>query len=188
MVLCRDLKLFTKAVVAIHGSKFKAANSRDRNFTPTKIDRRIDQIVETVHRCLGALEPADRTQPVEADVKATRLTQKIGPLRKRARELGELKERLQARDDPRVSTTDPDARSMTSDGWAADVVGYNLQAAVDTKHHLITAREVTNIGHDRGQLANMADQARSAIGKTKLDALADRGYLRLRPTCPSRWH
>jgi transposase len=176
VVLCRDLKLFTQAVVAIDGSKFKAVNSRDRNFTPTKIDRRIQQIEESVQRYLEALETADRTQPVEAEAKVMRLTQKMGRLRQRVRELGELKEQLQARDDPQVSTTDPDARSMTSDGRATGVVGYNVQAAVDTKNHLIVAHEVTNVGNDRGQLANMADQARGAMGKRKLEAIADRGY------------
>lgn len=176
VVLCRDLKLFTQAVVAIDGSKFTAVNGRDRNFTPTKIDRRIEQIEESVQRYLEALETADRTQPVEAEAKAKRLTQKIDRLRQRVRELGELKEQLQARDDPQVSTTDPDARSMTSDGRATGVVGYNVQAAVDAKHHLIVAHEVTNVGHDRGQLANMANQARRRMGKTKLEAIADRGY------------
>ncbi len=176
VVLCRDLKLFTQAVVAIDGSKFKAVNSRDRNFTPTKIDRRIEQIEESVQRYLEALETADRTQPVEAEATAKRLTQKIDRLRQRVRELGELKEQLQMREDPQVSITDPDARSMTSDGRATGVVGYNVQAAVDAKHHLIVAHEVTNVGNDRGQLANMADQARTAMGKRKLEAIADRGY------------
>lgn len=176
VVLCRDLKLFTQAVVAIDGSKFKAVNSRDRNFTPTKIDRRIEQIEESVQRYLEALETADRTQPVEAEATAKRLTQKIDRLRQRVRELGELKEQLQTREDPQVSITDPDARSMTSDGRATGVVGYNVQAAVDAKHHLIVAHEVTNVGNDRGQLVNMADQARTAMGKSKLEAIADRGY------------
>jgi transposase len=176
VVLCRDLKLFTQAVVAIDGSKFKAVNSRDRNFTPTKIDRRIEQIEESVQRYLEALETADRTQPVEAEATAKRLTQKIDRLRQRVRELGELKEQLQTREDQQVSITDPDSRSMTSDGRATGVVGYNVQAAVDAKHHLIVALEVTNVGNDRGQLVNMADQARTAMGKRKLEAIADRGY------------
>ena len=176
VVLCRDLKLFTQAVVAIDGSKFKAVNSRDRNFTPTKIDRRIEQIEESVQRYLDALETADRTQPVEMEAQTKRLGEKINRLRQRVRELGELKRQLQERDDPQVSSTDPDARSMTSDGRSTGVVGYNVQAAVDTKHHLIVAHEVTNIGNDRGQLASMADQARTAMGKSKLEAIADRGY------------
>ena len=176
IVLCRNLRLFTQAVVAIDGSKFKAVNSRDRNFTPGKIDRRVEQIEHSVQRYLEALETADRTQPPGLQAKTKRLTEKIDRLRQRVRQLGELKEQLQAQDDPQVSTTDPDSRSMTSDGRATGVVGYNVQAAVDTRHHLIVAHEVTTDGSDRGQLANMADQARAAMGKTRLDAIADRGY------------
>lgn len=176
IMLCRELKLFTQAVVAIDGSKFKAVNSRDRNFTPTKIDRRIEQIEQSVQRYLEALETADRTQPPELQAKTKRLTEKIDRLRQRVRQLGELKEQLQTQADQQVSTTDPDARSMTSDGRATGVVGYNVQAAVDTKHHLIVAHEVITEGSDRGQLASMADQARAAMGKTKLQAIADRGY------------
>jgi transposase len=176
VVLCRELKLFTQAVVAIDGSKFKAVNSRDSNFTPTKIDRRIEQIEQSVQRYLESLETADRTQPPGLQMKTKRLTEKIDRLRQRVRQLGDLKEQLQTREDQQVSTTDPDSRSMTSDGRATGVVGYNVQAAVDTKHHLIVAHEVTKDGSDRKQLANMAHQARAAMGKTKLAAIADRGY------------
>jgi hypothetical protein len=109
-------------------------------------------------------------------MKTKRLTEKIDRLRQRVRQLGDLKEQLQTREDQQVSTTDPDSRSMTSDGRATGVVGYNVQAAVDTKHHLIVAHEVTKDGSDRKQLANMAHQARAAMGKTKLAAIADRGY------------
>jgi transposase len=176
IVLCRQLNLFTQAVVAIDGSKFKAVNSRDCNFTPGKIDRRIEQIEQSIQRYLESVETADRTQPVEAEAKSKRLGEKIERLRERVRQLGRMKETLQAQADPQLSTTDPDCRSMTSDGRATGVVGYNVQAAVDTKHHLVVAHEVTNNGSDRGQLANMAQQAREAMGKTKLQALADRGY------------
>jgi hypothetical protein len=176
IVLCRDLKLFGQAVVAIDGSKFKAVNSRDRNFTPGKIDGRIRQIEESINRYLDALETADRTHAPDAEVKTDRLQEKIERLRKRMRELEDLKANLTQREDPQISTTDSDARSMTSDGKTTGVVGYNVQAAVDTKHHLIVAHEVTNVGNDRGQLANMAGKARDAMGKTKFEAIADRGY------------
>jgi hypothetical protein len=136
IVLCRQLNLFTQAVVAIDGSKFKAVNSRDCNFTPGKIDRRIEQIGQSIQRYLEAVETADRTQPVEAQAKSKRLGEKIERLRERVRQLGQMKEQLQAQDDPQLSTTDPDSRSMTSDG-ATGIVGYNVQAAVDTKHHLV---------------------------------------------------
>jgi transposase len=176
VVLCRRLKLFTQHVVAIDGSKFKAVNSRDRNFTPTKIDKRVEQIEESIHRYLEAMETADRTQPAELQAKTTRLREKIERLRGQVRSLAELKQRLDVQQDPQMSVTDPDARSMATHGKGSGVVGYNVQAAVETKHHLIVAHEVTNTGSDRGQLAPMADKARNAMGKPKLEAIADRGY------------
>ena len=176
VTLCRELKLFTQAAVAIDGSKFKAVNSRDHNFTPGKIDGRVHQLEDSIQRYLEALETADRTQPMEVQAKTRRLGEKITRLRERVKELAMLKEQLQGQDDPQISTTDADSRSMTSDGRATGIVGYNVQAAVDTKHHLVVAHEVTNVGSDRGQLAHMAKEARRAMGKAKLHALADRGY------------
>lgn len=176
IVLCRRLKLFTQRVVAIDGSKFKAVNSRDRNFTPTKIDKRVEQIEESIQRYLEAMETADRTQPADLQAKTTRLREKIERLRGQVRSLGELKQRLDVQEDPQMSVTDPDARSMATHGKGSGVVGYNVQAAVETKHHLIVAHEVTNTGSDRAQLAPMADKARSAMGRAKLEAIADRGY------------
>jgi hypothetical protein len=83
---------------------------------------------------------------------------------------------VHAAPDQQVSLTDPDARSMATSGRGSGVVGYNVQAAVDAKHHLIVAHEVTNVGNDRAQLANMASQAKAAMGADRLDVLADRGY------------
>jgi len=174
--LCRDLKLFSEALVAIDGSKFKAVNSRDRNFTPGKIDKRQQQIEESIQRYLKALETADRTQPAELEAKTDRLQEKIKRLRRQMRELDGIKEELASEPDGQLSLTDPDARSMTSHGKGTGIVGYNVQAAVDAKHHLIVAHEVTNVGSDRAQLSPMAQAAREAMGKDKLKAVADRGY------------
>jgi transposase len=174
--LCRDLKLFSEALVAIDGSKFKAVNSRDRNFTPGKIDKRQQQIEESIQRYLNALETADRTQPAEIEAKTERLHEKIERLRLQMRQLDELKEQLRTHPDGQLSLTDPDARSMTSHGKGTGIVGYNVQAAVDAKHHLIVAHEVTNVGSDRAQLSPMAQAARDAMGKSMLRAVADRGY------------
>jgi len=176
IVLCRDLKLFSEALVAIDGSKFKAVNSRDRNFTSGKIDKRQQQIEESIQRYLDALETADRTQPPDLEAKTERLKDKIDRLRRQMRQLDQTKEKLQTQPDGQLSLTDPDARSMTSHGKATGVVGYNVQAAVDAKHHLIVAHEVTNVGSDRAQLSPMAQAARDAMGKTTLKAVADRGY------------
>jgi transposase len=176
IVLCRRLKLFTQRIVAIDGSKFKAVNSRDKNYTPNKVDRRIEQVEESIQRYLEALETADRTQPTEIEAKTTRLRQKIAKLREQVRQFGEIKQQLVHAAGGQISVTDPDARSMATHGKGTGIVGYNVQAAVEAKHHLIVAHEVTNEGHDRGQLANMAGQAREAMGKAKLEAIADRGY------------
>jgi transposase len=174
--ICRDLKLLSQGLVAIDGSKFKAVNSRDRNFTPGKIDKRQQQIEESIQRYLNALETADRTQPAELEAKTERLQEKIERLRRQMRQLDGIKEQLQRQPEGQLSLTDPDARSMTSHGRATGIVGYNVQAAVDAKHHLIVAHEVTNVGSDRAQLSPMAQAAREAMGKRTLKAVADRGY------------
>jgi transposase len=156
VVLCRDLKLFSQALVAIDGSKFKASNTRDRNFTNGKIDKRQQQIEESIQRYLSALETADRTQPAELEAKASRLQEKIEQLRGQMRRLEQIKEELKTQPDGQLSLTDPDARSMATSGRGSGMVGYNVQVAVDAKHHLIVAHEVTNSGHDRAQLSPMA--------------------------------
>ena len=174
--LCRELKLFTQAIVAIDSSKFKAVNSRDRNFTPNKVDRRQQQIEESIRRYLDALETADRTQPAEVEAKTERLREKIETLRGQMRRMDAIREQLKTTPDEQISETDPDARSMISQAKGTGVVGYNVQAAVDAKHHLIVTHEVTNEGNDRAQLSKMASAAKDEMGKTKMEAIADRGY------------
>lgn len=149
VMLCRDLKQFTQAVVAIDSSKFKAVNSRDRNFTPNKIEKRLEQIEQSIQRYLDALETADRTQPVEVEAKTERLQEKIDMLREQMRDLNRAAEILKGLPEKQVSLTDPDSRSMISQAKGTGVVGYNVQVAVDTRHHLIVTHEVTNVGSDR---------------------------------------
>ena len=174
--LCRDLKLFTQAVVAVDSSKFKAVNSRDRNFTPGKVDQRQQQIEESIHRYLSALETADRTQPADVEAKTERLREKISTLREQMRRMDAIRNELKHQPDQQMSLTDPDARSMISQAKGTGVVGYNVQAVVEAKHHLIVTHEVTNIGSDRAQLTKMGTAAKAAMGKQRLQAVADRGY------------
>src|SRR5262245_4122772 len=129
VALCREIGLLTKASVAIDGSKFKAVNNRDKNFTRAKMER------------LKAIEKAMLASP-----------------------------------DQQISLTDPDSRSMATSGRGSGVVGYNVQVAVDTEHHLIVTHEVTNTGSDRSQLAKVASQAKAVLGADRLDVVADRGY------------
>lgn len=174
IALCRQLKLFSQAVVAIDGSKFKAVNNGDNNFSNGKIEGRKRQIEQSIQRYLDALETADRTQPVEVEVKTKRLKEKIELLRLQMQKLEQIQEQLKQQPDGQISTVDPDSRVMISKGQG--VVGYNVQAAVDTQNHLIVAHEVTNIGNDRAQLSKIAQAAKQDMAVANLQALADRGY------------
>ena len=174
--LCRRLDLFTQAIVAIDGSKFKAVNSRDRNFTAKKMKLRLQQIEESVARYLSQLDTADRQESAGAKAKVARLEDKLEKLKQEMRRLKKLEGRMLASPEKQISETDPDARAMTSSGKATGIVGYNVQMAVDAEHHLIVDHEVTNVGHDHGQLANMAVRAREATGIEDLEVVADRGY------------
>jgi hypothetical protein len=176
IVLCRELKLFSQAIVAIDSSKFKAVNNRDRNFTAVKIDRFQEQVARSIQRYLDTLETADRTQPAGLQAKTERLQDKIRKLRRRMRQLDEIKKQLKSEPDEQLSLTDPDARSMATSRLGSGIVGYNVQVAVDAKHHLIVAHDVTNDSSDRSQLSTMALAARVAMGKVTLQAHADRGY------------
>ena len=176
VMLCRKLNLFSEAFVAIDGSKFKAVNNRDRNFTKAKMRRRLQQIDESIERYLGQLASADRQEATIAESKAQRLTDKIKALKQEMARLKKLEVRMLAAPDEQISLTDSDARSMATSGRGTGMVGYNVQTAVDAKHHLIVAHEVTNVGHDRAQLSKMAKQAKVAIGVDHLDVVADRGY------------
>ena len=175
--LCRAMGLLTEASVAIDGSKFKAVNNRDKNFTRAKMDRRMAQIEESVARYLQQLDTADRQEPSEAlQTKTSGLKDKIAKLKQQMQHLKELRVQMLAAPDQQISLTDPDSRSMATSGRGSGVVGYNVQVAVETKHHLIIAHEVINEGSDRAQLSPMAKAAKAVLAVEKLDAVADRGY------------
>lgn len=176
IVLCQQLGMFADAVVAIDGSKFKAVNNRDRNFTSAKMARRMEEIEASISKYLGALDTADRQEPSVAQAKSVRLEEKIAALRAQMQALKEIETQLNSAPDKQISLTDPDARSMKTRGTG--IVGYNVQTAVDTKHHLIVAHDVVNTGTDRDQLSRMAQQARAAMATETLTAIADRGYFK----------
>ena len=175
--LCREMGLLATASVAIDGSKFKAVNNRDRNFTRAKVERRRVQLEESVARYLSQLDTADRQQPSEAlAAKTTRLKEKLTKLGEEMRRLEELEVQMLAAPDQQISLTDPDSRSMATSGRGSGVVGYNVQVAVDTEHHLIVTHEVTNVGSDRSQLAHVAKETKATLQTDTLEAVADRGY------------
>ena len=172
MLLCRRMGLFGGAVVAIDGSKFKAVNNRDRNFTPAKMQRRLAEIEAAIARYMAEMDGADAEPGGEARVE--HLEQKLASLHAYMAELKIVDEQLRASPDGQVSLTDPDARSMNARG--SGIVGYNVQAAVEAGHHLVVAHDVVMTGSDRSQLSLMASAAREAAGVGSVEVVADRGY------------
>ena len=160
--VCRELDLYSQTLVAIDGSKFKGVNSRDKNFTRKSVARRIKQTEANIERYLAKLDAADREEPEIKAVTSKALKRKIASMEAKLDELNQRKTEVDAHPDKQVSLTDPDARSMMKAGGGS-VVGYNVQTAVDSKHHLIVAHEVTHATSDREQLASMATEAKAAL-------------------------
>ena len=176
VVLCRELGLFTQAVAAVDGSKFKAVNTRDKNFTATKLKKRMEQVAEHIAGYLADLDTADRLEGEAAEARGVRLKDKIDLLRAQMQALKAMEAEVAASADGQVSLTDPDARAMATSGRGSGIVGYNVQSAVEAEHHLIVAHDVVMTGSDRRQLASMSEKAKAAMGADALDVLADRGY------------
>jgi transposase len=175
--LCRSLGLLSKASVAIDGSKFKGVNNRDKNFTQAKVEKRRTQLEESVARYLAQLDTADRQDPSDSiELKKTHLKEKLEKLKSEMQKLEAIEKQVLASPDKQISLTDPDSRSMATSGRGSGVVGYNVQIAVETEHHLIVHHDVTNVGSDRSQLASTATAAKEALGVQTLEAVADRGY------------
>ena len=173
--VCRELELFSATLVAIDGSKFKAVNSRDKNFTSKSVKRRLQKTQANIDRYLAKLDAVDKEEPEVREVTAAELKQKIASMEAKMEELKGHEAEVEAHPDKQVSLTDPDSRSMMKAGGGS-IVGYNVQTAVDSKHHLIAAHEVTNAPSDRSQLASMAGQAKTALDAKTLTVIADPGY------------
>ena len=173
--VCRALELFSATLVAIDGSKFKAVNSRDKNFTQKSVKRRLQKTQANIDRYLAMLDQADQEEPEIWETTAEELQQKIASMEAKMEKLQQHEAEVDAHPDSQVSLTDPDARSMMKAGGGS-TVSYNVQTAVDSKHHLIAAHEVTNAPSDRAQLASMAGQAAAALDTQTLTVIADPGY------------
>ena len=173
VLLCRRMGLLGNGVVAIDGSKFKAVNNRDRNFTPAKMQRRLAEIEAAIGRYMAEMDEADAAEP-GGRARVEHLEQKLAVLHAYMAELKLIDERLRASPDGQVSLTDPDARSMNARG--SGVVGYNVQAAVEARHHLVVAHDVVTTGSDRAQLGAMATAAKAATEADTIEVVADRGY------------
>lgn len=182
VALCRNIKLLDSDVVAIDGSRFKAVNSKAKSYTRGKLKQKLGEIDKAIERYLMELDRADEalaktgsTVPTSQIVRASR---KLAHLQKEAERYRSIEERMDATGETQVSLSDPDAKSMTTTPRMPKVIGYNVQTAVEAKHHLIVAHEVTTFGYDRDALSSMAIAAREAMEADKIEAIADKGYFK----------
>jgi transposase len=174
--VCRRLELYGGELVAVDGSKFKAVNSRDRNFTERKLERLSRQAEEKIQRYLEELDETDEQEQDSAKPTAEELREKIEWLKGRKEVYRELQEQMEESGESQISLTDPDARSMWLGQNRGTDVAYNVQISVDAKHKLIVDHEVTNAGNDQRQLSSMALRAKEVLEVESLDVLADAGY------------
>lgn len=170
--LCRKMNMFSDAIVAIDGSKFKAVNSKENNFTPKKLKFHIDRVERHIEAYLTQLDQSDANDSESED--ATTITQKITWMKQRLAELKAIEDAVNSHPDKQISTTDPDSRLLKTKGMTRAVC-YNVQSAVDTKHHLIVAHEVTNT-QDRGHFTSVSKLAQSALKRKDITVIADKGY------------
>ncbi len=175
-VFCRDLDLFRRDLVAIDGSKFKAVNSRGRNFTDRKLKQALKDIDQKIEAYLDELDANDAQEPEERKLSTEELNEKIKLLKERMKQYKGLQRFLDESDQSQISVTDPDARSMPIGGGRVTDVGYNVQVAVDPQHKLIVDHEVTNAVTERSLLSRMALRAKAALGVDRLEVLTDMGY------------
>ena len=175
--LCRRIGVLKGDCVAIDGSKFKAVNNRDRNFTTGKIASRLAHLEADVESYINEMVRINRQEEGEARVEKVRhLARRYGRIRQEIARLKAMDRALANTPDGQISLTDPDARAMATSARHSGMVGYNVQSAVDTETHIIVTHEVTNQGFDRDQLSPMAIAAKDALQCDDLHAIADKGY------------
>lgn len=173
-LVCARLELFGKESVAIDGSKFSAVNSKKRNFTRERLEKRIKEIEGQIEKYLQELEANDKEDEALSKETAESISQKVEWLKNRLSECGSLWDEMKESGEKQISLTDPDSRFIFKNGGGD--VSFNVQAAVDSKHNMIVTCEVTNDVNDKQQLVPMAQAAKEALGVEELEVLADKGY------------
>ena len=169
--MCRQMNMFSESLFAIDGSKFKAVNNKSKNYTPSKVQFHIDRVEKSIQKYLSQMDSKDND---EEDSSNTVSTSKLAWLKQRLVELKALEEEVNEHPDKQVSQTDPDARLMKTHHMQRQVC-YNVQSAVDTKHHLIVAHDIV-MTTDRGQLTLVAEQVQETLCKKDITIIADKGY------------
>ena len=174
VLLCRKLELFGGELLAVDGTRLKAVNSTERNFTHAKLTKQIESIDEKLTDYLQRLDRCDAQEAEASTARVGRLTEKIATLRTQQKRCHATLQELERTGESQISLTDPDSRAMALNPKVG--VGYNAQVAVDSKHKLIVEQEVTNAGTDLGLLAPTATAAKEALEADKIKAVADSGY------------
>ena len=169
---CMDLKLFSKSYISIDGSKFKAVNAKDNNFTLSKLDDRIKRLNEHISLYLEELDAYDESD--DRKLSKDELSRKLEVCQNRKELYEGYREQLQISGERQISLTDGDARLMkANEGFC---VGYNVQTAVDSENHMIVGYKVTNRPTDHGQLTDIASEVKESLNMAVIEATADKGY------------
>lgn len=172
-LLCHELKLIGKEIVAIDGSKFRACNGRHKNFTKRKIEKMLEHYDQAAKKYIELLDHADDNDSDEKKINVNEIQDKLRKAKERIEELSSLQKEVNINGE--VSITDPDAKHMNVSNQGTDIA-HNIQVAVDSKHHIVVAVDVTSKAADNGQLYTMANQAKQELDVDKLTVLADKGY------------
>lgn len=174
VLFCKKINLFGAELVSVDGSKFKASNSKDKNFSENKLKKRIENIDKKLDDYFLELEANDKKEEHVDELKADELKEKIQMIKERKSNYEGLLNELKENDDKQISLTDPDARAMKN-GQKTEVC-YNVQTTVDAKHKLILDHKVTNDTSDQNQLYNMARRAKTILSVDSIEVTADKGY------------
>jgi transposase len=173
-MLCKELGLYGKEIVAIDGSKFRANNSRRKNYTKRKVKKQISHFQESARKYLELLEKSDHAESEETvELTPEEIQEKIDNAQKRIEELTQLEKQIE--EEGEVSITDPDAKHMSVSNNGTDI-SHNVQIAVDSKHNLVVSLDVISSPADQGQLHSMASKAKEELGVEEIITLADKGY------------
>lgn len=174
VLICKQMGLLGGELVAVDGSKFKAVNSGQNNFSAKKLEQRLREIEQKVERYLDEMERFDQEEKAPQQIRGAELKNKIEQLKKRKGKYEALLEELKRSGEKQISLTDPDSRAMAP--TPKGEVSYNVQTAVDSKYHLLVAEDVTNEGLDNHQLFSMAQGAKEILGQDEIEVVADMGY------------
>src|SRR5271165_3252886 len=175
-LLCKRLDLFGRELLAVDGTRIKAVNNKDRNFTRNSLEKFIKAADERLADYLQRLDEGDAAEKATSGARVKNLAEKIEGLRKKRGQYDAMLKQLERTGEDQISLTDPDSRAMAAHTRVA--VGYNIQVAVDAKHKLIVEQEVTNQVVDMGLLQATAEPAREILAVEKIDVVADKGYFK----------